>query len=243
MAKTWLRITAAVRKCQNLYKTSGLPQRPSRARMWWARRCRPRQRLLLRRRVLLSWRRAHTSYSATNYRREHACTHGPGRSFADRRGTTLRLKHRLQLRDGASKKMTRTCHQDDARTATGHLREDSSYCRRVGAVVLPNHPQRIAACEAVLEEAARSRTLNPPHWRRAARSGLSLRESPSPKVGPGGDLSCVVCEPRPGPSCGNNDATDSRRLIRRGGDSCRLSRARWARATLVGTGGGRTGDR
>ena len=100
------------------------------------------------------------------------CTHGPGRSFADRRGTTLRLKHRLQLRDGASKKMTRTCHQDDARTATGHLREDSSCCRRVGAVVLPNHPQaqRIAACEAVLEEAARSRTLNPPHWRRAARS-------------------------------------------------------------------------
>ena len=69
------------------------------------------------------------------------CTHGPGRSFADRRGTTLRLKHRLQLRDGASKKMTRTCHQDDARTATGHLREDSSCCRRVGAVVLPNHPR------------------------------------------------------------------------------------------------------
>ena len=112
------------------------------------------------------------------------CTHGPGRAFADRRGTTLQLKHRLQLRDGASKKMTRTCHQDDARTATGHLREDSSCCQRVGAVVLPNHPQRIAACEAVLEEAARSCTLNPPHWRRAARSGLSLRESPSPKVGP-----------------------------------------------------------
>ena len=120
------------------------------------------------------------------------CTHGPARSFADWRGTTLRLKHRLQLRDGASKKMTRACHQDDARTATGNLREDSSFCQRVGAVVLPNHPQLIAACEAVLEEAARSRTLNPPHWRRAARSGLSLRESPSPKVGPGGDLSCVV---------------------------------------------------
>eukprot|EP00966_Prymnesium_polylepis_P222258 5142237-Prymnesium_polylepis.1 len=121
----------------------------------------------------------------------------PARSLADRRGTTLRLQYRRQLRDGASKKMTRTCHHDDTRTATRHLREDSSRCRRVGAVVLPNHPQLVVACEAVLEEAARTRTLSPPHWRRAAQSGLSLRESPTPKVGPGGDFSCVVGQRKP----------------------------------------------
>ena len=74
--------------------------------------------------------------------------------------------------------MTRTCHHDDTRTATQHLREDSSRCRRVGAVVLPNHPQLVVPCEAVLEEAARKRTLRPPHWRRAARSGLSLQREP-----------------------------------------------------------------
>ena len=140
-------------------------------------------------------RHKHSGYrglAAAHLRLSLTCTRGPARSLADRRGTTLRLQYRRQLRDGASKKMTRTCHHDDTRTATQHLREDSSHCRRVGAVVLPNHPELVAAREAVLEEAARSRTVSPPHWRRAARSGLTLRESPSPKVGPGGDFSYAV---------------------------------------------------
>ena len=130
--------------------------------------------------------------AAAHPRLSLTCACGPARSLADRRGTTVRLQHRRQLRNGSSKKMTRTCDHDDARTATQHLREDSSRCRRVGAVVLPNHPELVAAREAVLEEAARSRTVSPPHWRRAARSGLTLRESPSPKVGPGGDFSYAV---------------------------------------------------
>ena len=122
-------------------------------------------------------RHKHSGYrglAAAHLRLSLTCIRGPARSLADRRGTTLRLQHRRQLRNGSSKKMTRTCDHDDARTATQHLREDSSRCRRVGAVVLPNHPQLVVACEAVLEEAARKRTLRPPHWRRIR--ALSQRE-------------------------------------------------------------------
>ena len=141
-------------------------------------------------------RHKHSGYrglAAAHPRLSLTCTRGPARSLADRRGTTLRLQYRRQLRDGASKKMTRTCHHDDTRTATQHLREDSSRCRRVGAVVLPNHPQLVVPCEAVLEEAARSCTGQPAALAAgSAIRALFEREAPSTKVGPGGDFSCAV---------------------------------------------------
>ena len=114
--------------------------------------------------------------AAAHPRLSLTCACGPARSLADRRGTTLRLQHRRQLRNGSSKKMTRTCDHDDARTATQHLREDSSRCRRVGAVVLPNHPELVAVREAVLEEAARSCTGQPAALAAGSAIRARLRE-------------------------------------------------------------------
>ena len=72
------------------------------------------------------------------------------------------------------------------------LRDVGSRCRAVDADELLHDSKRTAACEAELEGAARVRPFTLPHWQRAARSGLSLRESPSMKDGPGAGLSYVV---------------------------------------------------
>ena len=109
-----------------------------------------------------------------------ACARGPARSLADPRGTRLPPWHR--------KKMSGRCLVEDdddlaprrGRNSDSISEKDSSRCRDVGADKLQRHPKRATAYEAVLEGAARSSTLSPPHWRRAARSGPSLRESPSP---------------------------------------------------------------
>ena len=121
-----------------------------------------------------------------------ACARGPARSLADPRGTRLPPWHR--------KKMSRRCLEEDdddlaprrGRNSDSISEKDSSRCRDVGADDLQHHPQCVAARDAVLEGAAPSRTLSPPHWRRAARPGLSLGDGPSLEDGPGAGLSYVV---------------------------------------------------
>ena len=121
-----------------------------------------------------------------------ACARGPARSLADPRGTRLPPWHR--------KKMSGRCIVEDdddlaprrGRNSDSISEKDSSRCRDVSADDLQHHPQCVAARDAVLEGAAPSRTLSPPHWRRAARPGLSLGDGPSLEDGPGAGLSYVV---------------------------------------------------
>ena len=109
-----------------------------------------------------------------------ACARGPARSLADPRGTRLPPWHR--------KKMSGRCIVEDdddlaprrGRNSDSISEKDSSRCRDVGADDLQHHPQCVAARDAVLEGAAPSRTLSPPHWRRAARPGLSCGREPIP---------------------------------------------------------------
>ena len=123
-------------------------------------------------------------------RSARAC--GPARPLAGRRGTPLPPQHRLRSTERSSEMLMST--------STAAAPSISNCSSATSAVVVepstPNdlqrRPEGTTTCEAVLEVAARSAPLSPPHWRRAARSGLSLRESPSLKDGPGADFSYVV---------------------------------------------------
>ena len=105
-------------------------------------------------------------------RSARAC--GPARPLAGRRGTPLPSQHRLRSTERSSEMLMST-----STAAAPSISNCSSATSAV--VVEPSTPmifsavRSAAACEAALEEAARARTLSPPHWRRAARSGLSRR--------------------------------------------------------------------